>query len=158
MNSAERALYGQSAGFPGTSNQNSDTAASTLPRGSLPNNPEITSRTAGAARGNQPLGDISPTASQVPRGVGPSSNTSASASALSDRRGRAGDEAPSAADASHARGEAPHWGAVTVAWVLLFGSAAGNFYLFWSYLDVRSKYQAVIRQATRTVASRMPAA
>ena len=32
-----------------------------------------------------------------------------------------------------------------LAWVLLMGSVAGNFYLFWSYLDIRSKYQAMIR-------------
>jgi hypothetical protein len=31
-----------------------------------------------------------------------------------------------------------------LAWVLLFGSCAGNVYLFWSYLDIRGKYQAVI--------------
>ena len=31
-----------------------------------------------------------------------------------------------------------------LAWVLLFGSVAGNLYLFWSYLDIRGKYQMVI--------------
>ncbi len=32
-----------------------------------------------------------------------------------------------------------------LAWVLLSGSFAGNVYLFWSYLDVRGKYQAIAR-------------
>jgi hypothetical protein len=32
-----------------------------------------------------------------------------------------------------------------LAWVLLVGSVAGNLYLFWSYLDIRSKYHAMIR-------------
>ena len=32
-----------------------------------------------------------------------------------------------------------------LAWVLLMGSVAGNLYLFWSYLDIRGKYLAVIR-------------
>lgn len=31
-----------------------------------------------------------------------------------------------------------------LAWVLATGSGAGNLYLFWSYLDVRSKYQGVV--------------
>jgi hypothetical protein len=32
-----------------------------------------------------------------------------------------------------------------LAWVLLMGSVAGNLYLFWSYLDIRGKYLAMIR-------------
>ncbi len=32
-----------------------------------------------------------------------------------------------------------------LAWVLLVGSVAGNIYLFWSYLDIRGKYQAMLR-------------
>jgi hypothetical protein len=34
-----------------------------------------------------------------------------------------------------------------LAWVLLTGSVGGNVYLFWSYLDVRGKYQSVVRSA-----------
>ena len=45
-----------------------------------------------------------------------------------------------------------------VAWVLLSGSIAGNFYLFWSYLDVRHKYRAVVRKTARAVGSRFSAA
>lgn len=44
-----------------------------------------------------------------------------------------------------------------LAWVLLSGSAAGNLYLFWSYLDVRGKYQAVVR-STRGLSSRFSGA
>lgn len=40
-----------------------------------------------------------------------------------------------------------------LAWVLLSGSIAGNLYLFWSYLDVRGKYQAVVR-STRSLGNR----
>ncbi len=36
-----------------------------------------------------------------------------------------------------------------VAWVLLFGSAFGNFYLFWSYLDVRQKYRSLVRKTAQ---------
>jgi hypothetical protein len=45
-----------------------------------------------------------------------------------------------------------------VAWVLLFGSAFGNLYLFWSYLDVRQKYRALVRKSARAVGSRFSAA
>jgi hypothetical protein len=31
-----------------------------------------------------------------------------------------------------------------LSWVLLSGSGAGNLYLFWSYMDVRSKYRGVV--------------
>jgi hypothetical protein len=41
-----------------------------------------------------------------------------------------------------------------VAWVLLSGSAAGNLYLFWSYLDVRQKYRAMVRKTARAVGNR----
>jgi hypothetical protein len=44
--------------------------------------------------------------------------------------------------------------AVLVAWVLLSGSAAGNLYLFWSYLDVRQKYRAMVRKTARAVGNR----
>lgn len=43
---------------------------------------------------------------------------------------------------------------VLVAWVLLFASIAGNLYLFWSYLDVRTKYRALVRKTARAVGSR----
>lgn len=36
-----------------------------------------------------------------------------------------------------------------LSWVLLSGSGAGNFYLFWSYLDVRSKYRGLARGRAR---------
>lgn len=36
-----------------------------------------------------------------------------------------------------------------LSWVLLSGSGAGNLYLFWSYLDVRSKYQGVVHGSPR---------
>jgi hypothetical protein len=45
-----------------------------------------------------------------------------------------------------------------VAWVLLFGSAFGNLYLFWSYLDVRQKYRSLVRKTARAVGSRFSAA
>ncbi|HEX6960451.1 MAG TPA: hypothetical protein VF175_01180, partial [Lacipirellula sp.] len=48
--------------------------------------------------------------------------------------------------------------AVLVAWVLLSGSIAGNLYLFWSYLDVRQKYRALVRKTARAVGSRFSAA
>jgi hypothetical protein len=48
--------------------------------------------------------------------------------------------------------------AVLLAWVLLSGSAAGNLYLFWSYMDVRNKYRALVRKTARAVGSRMSVA
>jgi hypothetical protein len=48
--------------------------------------------------------------------------------------------------------------AVLAAWVLLSGSVAGNLYLFWSYLDVRQKYRALVRKTARAVGSRFSAA
>jgi hypothetical protein len=48
--------------------------------------------------------------------------------------------------------------ATIAAWVLLCGSAAGNFYLFWSYLDVRNKYRLLVRKTARAVGSRLSAA
>jgi hypothetical protein len=48
--------------------------------------------------------------------------------------------------------------AALVAWVILSGSAAGNLYLFWSYLDVRQKYRALVRKTARAVGSRFSAA
>jgi hypothetical protein len=59
-----------------------------------------------------------------------------------------------AAAASNARDRA----AVILAWVLLFASVAGNMYLFWSYLDVRTKYRALVRKTARAVGSRFSAA
>ncbi len=44
--------------------------------------------------------------------------------------------------------------AVLFAWVTLVASAAGNIYLFWSYLDVRTKYRALVRKTARAVGSR----
>jgi hypothetical protein len=41
-----------------------------------------------------------------------------------------------------------------LAWVLLSGSGAGNLYLFWSYLDIRNKYQGLIRTAGRRLGRR----
>jgi len=35
--------------------------------------------------------------------------------------------------------------------VLLSGSVAGNLYLFWSYVDVRNKYRALVRKTARAV-------
>jgi hypothetical protein len=48
--------------------------------------------------------------------------------------------------------------AVILAWVLLFSSVAGNVYLFWSYLDVRTKYRSLVRKTARAVGSRFSAA
>jgi len=36
-----------------------------------------------------------------------------------------------------------------LSWVLLSGSGAGNLYLFWSYLDIRSKYRGLVHNAGR---------
>jgi hypothetical protein len=41
--------------------------------------------------------------------------------------------------------------------VLLFASFAGNLYLFWSYLDVRTKYRALVRKSARAIGSRLSA-
>ncbi|QDS98927.1 hypothetical protein [Adhaeretor mobilis] len=38
-----------------------------------------------------------------------------------------------------------------LSWVLLSGSIAGNLYLFWSYLDVRSKYSNLVHQSGRVL-------
>lgn len=38
-----------------------------------------------------------------------------------------------------------------LAWVLFSGSLAGNFYLWWSYLDVRSKYSHIVRESSRSL-------
>ncbi|MBX3435708.1 MAG: hypothetical protein KF847_20515 [Pirellulales bacterium] len=43
---------------------------------------------------------------------------------------------------------------VVVAWVLLFGSIAGNAYLLWSYLEVRMKYRTLVRRNGQGVRSR----
>ena len=40
-----------------------------------------------------------------------------------------------------------------LAWVLLTGSVGGNVYLFWSYLDVRGKYQSMVRTARSPLAT-----
>jgi hypothetical protein len=48
--------------------------------------------------------------------------------------------------------------AVVLAWVLLFSSISGNVYLFWSYLDVRTKYRSLVRKTARAVGSRFSAA
>jgi hypothetical protein len=50
--------------------------------------------------------------------------------------------------------DARHRAAVILAWVLLSGSTAGNIYLFWSYLDVRTKYRALVRKTARAVGGR----
>jgi hypothetical protein len=62
------------------------------------------------------------------------------------------------AAAPDAGSSARHKAAVILAWVLLSGSAAGNIYLFWSYLDVRTKYRALVRKTARAVGSRFSAA
>ncbi|HYO25889.1 MAG TPA: hypothetical protein VEQ85_13180 [Lacipirellulaceae bacterium] len=59
---------------------------------------------------------------------------------------------PPAADGSRQKA------VVVFAWVLLFTSAASNVYLFWSYLDVRTKYRALVRKTARAVGSRLSAA
>lgn len=41
-----------------------------------------------------------------------------------------------------------------LSWVLLSGSGAGNLYLFWSYLDVRTKYRDLIDDASRRISGR----
>ncbi|MCG8448723.1 MAG: hypothetical protein MI725_03960 [Pirellulales bacterium] len=43
-----------------------------------------------------------------------------------------------------------------LSWVLLSGSGAGNLYLFWSYLDVRSKYRDMIHGWSHRSAERNP--
>ena len=50
------------------------------------------------------------------------------------------------------------WFPLVLAWVLLSGSGAGNLYLFWSYLDVRKKYQGAVRQSARSISDRLHAA
>jgi hypothetical protein len=41
-----------------------------------------------------------------------------------------------------------------LSWVLLSGSGAGNLYLFWSYLDVRTKYRDLVDEASRRISGR----
>ena len=41
-----------------------------------------------------------------------------------------------------------------LAWVLLSGSGAGNLYMVWSYLDIRSKYRGLVRSAGRKLGRR----
>ena len=41
-----------------------------------------------------------------------------------------------------------------LSWVLLSGSGAGNLYLFWSYLDVRSKYRGIIHGSSHRASER----
>lgn len=41
-----------------------------------------------------------------------------------------------------------------LAWVLLSGSGAGNLYLVWSYMDIRSKYRGLVRSAGRKLGRR----
>jgi hypothetical protein len=41
-----------------------------------------------------------------------------------------------------------------LSWVLLSGSGAGNLYLFWSYLDVRTKYHDLVDDASRRISGR----
>lgn len=41
-----------------------------------------------------------------------------------------------------------------LSWVLLSGSGAGNLYLFWSYVDVRNKYQDLVGDAPRRISRR----
>jgi hypothetical protein len=60
--------------------------------------------------------------------------------------------------AGTAQPDGRHQAAVVLAWVLLFASVAGNMYLFWSYLDVRTKYRALVRKTARAVGSRFSAA
>lgn len=45
--------------------------------------------------------------------------------------------------------------AILLAWVLLSGSAMGNLYLFWSYMDVRTKYRALARRNVGGVGHRV---
>lgn len=61
-------------------------------------------------------------------------------------------------DASQNRTQEAGWGALLGAWVLLSGSVAGNLYLFWSYLDVRARFQSVNRQSLRASRDRLSAA
>jgi hypothetical protein len=57
-----------------------------------------------------------------------------------------------------AAGGRDHTVIALVAWVLLSGSAAGNLYLFWSFLDVRQKYRAMVRKTARAVGNRFSTA
>lgn len=41
-----------------------------------------------------------------------------------------------------------------LSWVLLSGSGAGNFYLLWSYLDVRNKYRDLVYDASHKISRR----
>ncbi|MBL9164577.1 MAG: hypothetical protein JNL18_17750 [Planctomycetaceae bacterium] len=67
--------------------------------------------------------------------------------------------AGNAANAAGAAASGKDHAVVTlVAWVLLFGSAFGNLYLFWSYLDVRQKYRSLVRKTARAVGSRFSTA
>jgi hypothetical protein len=68
----------------------------------------------------------------------------------------AGKKEATAAKESPSRGDNAM--VVLAAWVLLSGSVAGNLYLFWSYLDVRQKYRALVRKTARAVGSRFSAA
>jgi hypothetical protein len=73
-------------------------------------------------------------------------------------QGAAGTDQQTAGEKANSGSDARHRAAVIMAWVLLSGSAAGNIYLFWSYLDVRTKYRSLVRKTARAVGSRFSAA
>ncbi len=91
----------------------------------------------------------------------PAAAANATTMSASDTSASGGLRPPAGQDAGHQTApgsDARNKAAVILAWVLLSGSAAGNIYLFWSYLDVRTKYRALVRKTARAVGSRFSAA
>jgi hypothetical protein len=117
-----------STAFPAPANSGFPAPAATAP--TTPTTP--TANTSGGLLSNNPR----PWNSQTTPAAG-----SAQAAASDSSGSSAGDKA-----------------AVILAWVLLFSSVAGNVYLFWSYLDVRTKYRSLVRKTARAVGSRFSAA
>lgn len=99
-------------------------------------------------------------ASQVVTGTAPGSTVTGAAGQGWDMANRnpAMPQMTPTGGVAPATANGPHAMTVLAAWVLLSGSAAGNLYLFWSYLDVRTKYRALVRKTARAVGSRFSAA
>ena len=67
--------------------------------------------------------------------------------------------APVAATAANSGGVTGNgWGPLLIAFVALFGSLGANLFLGYSYMDVRSKYLALLRKSARSFRTLRPAA
>jgi hypothetical protein len=109
-----------------------------------------------AAAGVNPLSTLPPPPAATP--VAASAPTGAAAPSWTLPAAASPPAAQQAAQADPAASSARDKAAVILSWTLLFASIAGNVYLFWSYLDVRTKYRALVRKTARAVGGRFSAA